>query len=383
MSKVKKKSTWHKTRKFVNDIHLWLGLISGIVLFIVCLSGTVLTFKDEINLLFTKSNYRVEISEQSKKLNAEQLIAASLNKIDGKASFISIPARPESTYVLNIKNEKNNKRGTNYYINPYTAELIGDGKGALYSFFMTTFKIHRWLLLDISIGRPIVGVATIIFTLMLISGMVIWFPKKIKHYKQGLKIKTKAKFKRINRDLHNTLGFYAFFLMLIMALSGLFWSFEWYRDGASKLLGTEVFSRKKLSLNSSKSIKHSNQISIAKVIQAADNKLEYKGNYKITLPKTETDVYTISKSKVGFFAFSGIDLLVIDQYSGDIVYESIFSQKPFNEQLVASIKALHMGYIFSTATKILYFISCLIATSLPISGTIIWINKLKKKSTAH
>ncbi|MGZ5221534.1 MAG: PepSY domain-containing protein, partial [Chitinophagaceae bacterium] len=43
------------------------------------------------------------------------------------------------------------------------------------------------------------------------------------------------------------------------------------------------------------------------------------------------------------------------------------------------IKAIHVGNVYGTLTKIIYFIACLIATSLPITGTMIWLNKLRKK----
>ena len=209
--------------------------------------------------------------------------------------------------------------------------------------------------------------------------MIIWIPNKVKHWRQGLKIKTRANFKRLNHDLHNTLGFYAFILMLIMALSGLFWSFEWYREGASHLLGTEVFNREKSSIESN--IYHtSNQlISIEELINQSKLELPYEGDCRIYLPTTKKDVFKVEKNSIGFFAFAGSDQLFIDQYSGEIIHKNIFSEKPLNKQIAALIKPIHMGYVFGTFSKILYFIACLIATSLPITGTIIWINKLKKK----
>src|SRR5690606_27390490 len=64
---------------------------------------------------------------------------------------------------------------------------------------------------------------------------------KWKNLKSGFKIKTSANWKRINHDLHNTLGFYACIFLVIMTFTGLFWSFEWYREAGSAVLGTKVF----------------------------------------------------------------------------------------------------------------------------------------------
>src|SRR5690606_25272834 len=163
-------------------------------------------------------------------------------------------------------------------------------------------------------------------TLMLISGMVIWVPKKVKYWKQGLKIKTKASFKRLNHDLHNALGFYAFLLMLVMALTGLTWSFEWYKDGLSNVLGAKVFSREKLEIKSSP-VENTDAISVEETVKIANKALPYPGEYRINLPQNAEDIISINKNKVGFFASSGTDKLIIDQYSGEILQEDIFAEK--------------------------------------------------------
>jgi uncharacterized iron-regulated membrane protein len=73
--------------------------------------------------------------------------------------------------------------------------------------------------------------------------------------------------------------------------------------------------------------------------------------------------------------------VILDQYTARILRTELFSDKPFNEQVAASIKAIHMGSFYGTFSKIIYFITCLIGTSLPVTGIIIWINKLRKKKT--
>ena len=71
--------------------------------------------------------------------------------------------------------------------------------------------------------------------------------------------------------------------------------------------------------------------------------------------------------------------MTLDALTGKVKKKEVFRDKPFNERISGSIKALHTGNVYGTFTKILYFIACLIATSLPITGTLIWWNKLRKK----
>ena len=115
-------------------------------------------------------------------------------------------------------------------------------------------------------------------------------------------------------------------------------------------------------------------------MREADKQLAYNGNYNITLPANSIAVAMITKTKTGFFAPAAGDRMSIDQYNGKVLKLDIFKNKPFNERVAGSIKAIHVGNVYGTFTKWLYFLACLIATSLPITGTMIWLNKMKKKS---
>lgn len=112
----------------------------------------------------------------------------------------------------------------------------------------------------------------------------------------------------------------------------------------------------------------------------ADKELPYKGTYRVELPSNKKNTINLNKYHTGFFASPASDIVSINVYTGKVQSKEIFSEKPFNEKIARSIKALHVGDVFGVFSKIIYFISCLIATSLPVTGTIIWINKLRKKA---
>src|SRR5690606_28971019 len=117
------------------------------------------------------------------------------------------------------------KGGKTYLVNPYTGEVKGTTESSTAKFFTVVMGLHRWLLVQDGGGKVIVGIATIIFVFLCITGLFIWWPVKARDWKRGFKIKFSASWKRINHDLHNTLGFYALIFLLIMSLTGLCWSF--------------------------------------------------------------------------------------------------------------------------------------------------------------
>ena len=372
---MKNKKKKYSFRKLLNDLHLWLGLGSGIILFLVCLSGTVLTFEKEIKSLFAED---FEVS--GTQVMEIETLAEALQQ-EGEVSSVSIPSEAGKPYEFRVKTSPEDRRGTVFYVDQYSGEYMETKKSSLDGFFMWNFRMHRWLLLDSAIGRPIVGVATIIFFFLALSGVVLWFPKKLKwkNMKSGFKIKTSANWKRINHDLHNTLGFYACIFLVIMTLTGLFWSFEWYREAGSAVLGTKVFNRGGgPSFTSNENITEADEISLASIYRISSEELNYDGTTTISLPSGENQLYNIRKTKESGWSPVTTDQLVLDR-DGSVVNKEIFSEKPLNVQIASLIKPIHTGEIFGTFSKIIYFLACLIATSLPITGTFIWLNKMKKK----
>ncbi len=402
-------------RKFSNDIHLWLGIASGIVLLIVCLTGTILTFEKEIVEWADEERYQVEVPANAALLPIDQLVANTELGLKGKVTGVEMPAGRNAAYKFSVteKGPKGEKPGQGggkpkapagpegkggagrggkggggkgggktYLINPYNGDILGTTKSATTEFFGTMMGLHRWLLLQDNGGKIIVGAATIIFVFLVISGMVLWWPIKLRNWKQGFQIKFSGNWKRINHDLHNTLGFYAFVFLLIMSLTGLCWSFEWYKSGLSSVLGDEVFKQRKEQPKPSDPANAGTAVkpTLASLITSTDAAFPYEGNYRLRFPADSAGSYVINKTRTGFSALSAADKIQFDQYTGAVLKTERFSDKPFNEKVAGSVRSLHLGDIYGTLSKIIYFLACLFATSLPVTGTIIWINKLRKKN---
>jgi uncharacterized iron-regulated membrane protein len=337
------------------------------------------------------------------KLPLNQLVEKVNNEFEGKIISVSVPFKPDRSVQVNVKKEGDQSRsGTTYFINPYSGEILGNNAEPTWAdvLMKDLFSLHRWLMLDRieepmigelpnrTLGSYITGTATILFTIGVLTGMIIWFPKRIKNWKQGLKIKT-GNWKRMNHDLHNSLAFYSVIILFLMGATGPFWSFPWYREGLQRTLGTyqeppaEVrpvnppaeTESPKAELNGGES---ENSVDFEKIILLTDTHLNYEGSYRVSLPQKPEDAIIVIKNKTGFFAPAAGDKI---QFGADLEIKEvqIFRDKPFNERISSSIKSIHIGDVYGSFSKILYFLACLIATSLPVTGTLIWINKMGKK----
>lgn len=392
---------WKSIRTFLNDIHLYAGLVSGLIVIAVCLSGTIYVYNTEIREFFDADRYFVETQKASQSLDA--LKTKLETQVEGQILGVNVFQQEGRTVQFSVKKEGQEKP-TTLFVDPYTGDVLADNveKTSTEEFMGYMFSLHRWLLLDKieepimesmtnqELGRFINGVATLLFLLGVITGMVIWVPQKAKNWKQGLQVKWDANWKRVNHDLHNTLAFYSLGALFIMAVTGPFWSYQWYKTGWQKTWdiyqapkeekkGPTQEQAKKEEAPVEEITLPTYKLSLDEILLAANKNLNYEGNVRITLPEKPGADISISKSRTGFFARAGADQLKLNPENLEVKEANLFGDLPVRQQIGRSVKALHTGEIFGQFTKFLWFLGCLIATSLPITGTLIWLNKKKKK----
>ncbi|MBB5623630.1 putative iron-regulated membrane protein [Pedobacter cryoconitis] len=263
------------------------------------------------------------------------------------------------------------------FINPYTGAVTGlhDYK---YDFFNIVKFIHWSLLLNDTYGQNIVGYSTLIFVFMLITGMIMWWPKKWSktNINKSFKVKWKAGFKRVVYDLHNVSGFYAMLITLVLALTGMVFAFKWFQTtvyvvASGSTTPPEV-----------KQVKSKPAPAVLYPVDIAFNKA------KVLLPASDRINVSPAAGAEGVIYIYGIkgketyyhaDALQFDQYSGKLLYRKNYEEQNAGEKLVGMNYDIHVGAILGLPGKIIAFIASLVAASLPVTGFMIWLNRKKKK----
>ncbi|MDU1890266.1 MAG: PepSY-associated TM helix domain-containing protein [Dysgonomonas sp.] len=364
-------------RKFLKKLHKWLSIPVGIIIIIVCLSGAILVFQDEILRLANPSHYSVK-EIKGDPIPLEKLIPMVNAQLDSNSvASVQIFDDPESTYTMSLKEGFR----ISAFVDPYTGEVTG-----MYKFrespFFTIMSLHRWLMDGTRTwGKYTVGISTLIFVFILISGFIVWMPRRIN--KSRFKIQYRKGKKRLFYDLHNVLGAYACLVLLICALTGMMWSFDWYRNSVFKLFGAEVIEQQG----------HGGERGgnrgggAGKGREKQDVNIAHWQNIFNTLKSVNPD-YEYIRVQDGAatvhlkssFTSRATDKYDFDKKSGEIVKTTLFKDQEGTTKIWAWVYSLHVGNYWGIWSKIFTCLFALIGASLPITGYYIFFVKRKKRT---
>ena len=398
-------------KKIFRKIHLWLSVPFGLIITLVCFSGAMLVFENEANEWFRRDLYYVETVKESP-LPMDKLLEKVATTLPDSVSVtgVSISSDPGRAYQVSLSKP----RRASLYVDQYTGEVKGKSEGS--GFFMFMFRMHRWLLDSMNPGnegifwgKMIVGVSTLLLVFVLISGIVIWWPRTRKALKNSLKITATKGWRRFWYDLHVAGGMYALIFLLAMALTGLTWSFPWYRTAFYKVFGVEVQQRAaqgheqksdaqkrdtKLAAHREKK-REGNEVRKGERSRRPEN--NHSDMYSVTSPfvywqeiydklrrqNPEYKQISISSgtASVSFNRFG--NQRASDRYSfntdnGEFTETSLYQHQDKSGKIRGWIYSVHVGNWGGMFTRILTFIAALLGAALPLTGYYLWIKRLIK-----
>lgn len=354
----------------------------GLIITIICFSGATLVFEDEITNLLDHQFYNVESRGESV-LPMNELVdkVASILPDSVKITGVTVFADENKAYKVNLSKP----RKAAIYIDQYSGDVKGHYQRL--PFFQFMFRLHRWLLdsmkpqSDFFLGRVVVGVSTIMFAIIIISGMIIWMPHSVKAIRSRFKLVLNKGKHRLFFTLHAVGGTYAAILLLIMALTGLTWSFTWYRTAFYQVFGVEQLAQaphgkpnenkgRAEGRGKERGTIYTNWQQVLETLQHDCN------NYSIiTINDGNASVAT-----AGWGNQRSSDKYMFNSATGALLDVEYYKDQPSANKMRGWIYSVHSGIFAGCISKIAWFIAALIGAILPITGYYLWFKKrLKSK----
>ena len=370
-------------KKTFRKIHLWLAVPFGLIITIICFTGALLVFEDQVTQLTNRHLYYVE-SPGSQPLPVGTLVEKVESQLTKGATItgVTIYPQPDRSYQVNLSAPK----GAAVYIDPYTGEVLGQSQRT--PFFRTVFMLHRWLLDSqpadggIFWGKRITGISTLLFVIILLSGIVIWWPRSRKGLKNGIQIALRKGKTCFWHDLHAAGGIYVLLLVLVMALTGLTWSFDWYKNAFYTLFGVETTAPAKGPAHKEKSPQGPQPGTTTEATAPVTPFACWQQVYDQVAAenpdrlKIEITDGTASVSNNRYGNIRGTDRYTFDPQSGQITGASLYKDTGNSGKIRGWIYSVHTGAWGGNLTRIIWFLAALLGATLPLTGYYLWIKRL-------
>lgn len=373
------KSAKNTVKYWVGQLHLWLGFTSGLLVFIIAITGCIYAFQMEIQDLLQP--YRFVPQQERAVLPPSVLKDIAVKELPQKkvhAVLYAGPGRAAQVIFFSFKPER-------YYyevfLNPYTGQVL-KVKNMDADFFRFILDGHFYLWLPEEIGQPVVATATLVFVVMMITGLILWWPRNRNGVKQRFTIKWSARWRRKNYDLHNVVGFYTTWIAIILALTGLVWGFQWFAKGVYTIAGGERSMLYEDPVSDTTAVASSTIPVMDKVWELMRKEHPTATVIEVHDPETAASSIAASANPDGG-TYWQTDYRYFDQYTGkelsvDHIYGR-YHEAATADKLLRMNYDIHTGAVLGLPGKILAFLASLVCASLPITGVYIWWGRRNKK----
>ncbi|AWN49856.1 hypothetical protein DK419_03935 [Methylobacterium terrae] len=203
-------------------------------------TGGLLSLEDDVTDLLSPGIVTVPARE-TPRLTPDALIARLKDEAPGRRVTLMVlngaPDRAARVRLAGGPGRSTETRGTETYVDPYDGKILGPARGE--AFFDDVRRLHRWLLLPGNgdgWGRTVTGASALALVYLALSGLYLRWPRGRRDWRVWLKPALNRRGRALHWSLHAVVGTWALVLYLAMALTGLWWSYGWYRDGATYLL---------------------------------------------------------------------------------------------------------------------------------------------------
>ena len=407
-------------RKACLWIHRYTGLIIAGFLIIAGITGSLLAFYDDLDERF---NHKLAYIEA---VDTPQLPIAMLHdrvisaypdyKFSSMPTSIE-PARSAVFAVDRVRGKQANNQLTalfqEVYVDPYTGAIIGTRDREQWAWRNTMYKVfwlHRDLLLG-DVGKLILGIVSLVWTINCFIGFYLTLPRKVKNtqakqkkpnkkrsswlkrWRPAWKIRTKTNTFKLNYDLHHAFGLWLWVILFVIAWSSVGFNLkEVYQPTMRAVVGLEAREGRPKVFTSEPNKETLNQKNTAAVVNKA-NSIEYlTAQANIVAQQKSVKVQQLLgirwvendgqwqmrfKTDKDIGKKGGASSITVDAATGKVEKVNFgYQNSSFGSKTDQWLSTLHMGHIGQGAGHLLYQVFLVLVglavAILSVTGVYLW-----------
>ena len=382
------------------QIHWFLGITAGLVLAVVGVTGALLSFEHDLLKAMNAGVMTVPVPGRAP-LPPADLLARIAQAAPGKAiASITLSSAPGDAARVGFAPPANaapgpggRVRGESRYVNPYTGALLGQPRGE--GFFRTTMQVHRWLAAG-DVGKQIVGASTLALVFFCLSGLYLRWPRRWLDWRAWLRLDGSLKGRSFLWHLHSVVGTWVVVAYLVMSLTGLFWSYDWYRSGLYTITGTPVPAQRGGPPAEAQAQPPGQRperapgaaaadvgVDVAAAFAAFDAAVPARSSLTLRLPSAAGQPLEFSYQDANPAHERANNRLVLDAGTLAVSAHERYDDKPAGQKIMASILPLHSGSFFGLPGLLLFGLASLAMPLFAVTGWMLYLDRRRKKAAVR
>lgn len=362
-------------KKTLFQLHWFFGITAGLVLALMGVTGAAYSFQDEILRALNPSVLSVQKREAGVLPPAE--LVRKLEAAEGKTvAMLWVESDSGNAGRVSFTPPPGERRGQMRYFDPYTGDYLGDAVGQdLFGFIL---QLHRFLAIG-DTGRNITGACTLILLFFCLSGLYLRWPRQVKSWRVWLTLDWRKKGRSFNWDLHSVFGTWCLLFYLLAALTGLYWSYDWYNRGVTKLLSdapqNERMRKRGPAPTGPAPVANYDAIWSSIYSNAGPDLSAYNIRMPAVAGQPATVYYLLTSSPHD----RALNQINLDPATGEVKSHERYASKSLKAQLLTSVYALHTGSYFGLVGRIVLTVSSLLMPLFFITGWLLYLDRRRKK----
>ncbi len=359
---------WRAFKRGLQTVHLWLGLILGIPIIVIGLSGSALLLQREI------LSYSIPAATASgPQASLTRMIAAAQAGAPANATPRNIVLPPRAGAPATVQFDFANRPPRSVvYVDPVSLAVLGTdqvvARGPILGFLINT---HAFLGMPSTTGLRIVGWMAVAMTFMALSGLVLWWPRK-GSWGSAFWIKRGASGLRLHVELHHVVGFWGSAVFLAMGISGIYLVFpETFRHGVEAVLPAGLGSGE-APLNHQPGAA---PLDADGAVTAALAVLPNTRALNVQLPPNLNLPFVVQLETTEFRPQAPPILVSLNARTGEITFIDDPRTYSLGDKVLNLQSAIHFGNGLGWIWKILVFVSGLLPLALGVTGLTIWLKR--------
>ena len=358
-----------RLRRIIFWCHLPVGVIAGVVILIMCVTGVLLAYEKQITLWADTSSYQTAApTADARHLSIETLIENARNHRGAAPSSLTLRSNPSQPAEVGFGRET-----LPLFLNPYSGQVLGEGSQKVRSFFRTVTDWHRWLGAkgeNRNVARAITGASNLGFLFLVMSGFYLWWPRSwnLKSVRSAMWFRRGLPARARDFNWHNVIGFWSAVPLFIVVLSAVVISYTWAGNLVYRIAGEAPPAPRAAQPNAGANKEQVTFNNLNSVWLRAEQQVTDWQSISLQLPTSAAAPLTFNIDRGNGGQPQKRAQLVLDRNSGEVVKWEPFSSYSRGRQLRSILRFAHTGEVLGVAGQTIAGIVSMGGAVLVITG---------------